>query len=164
MKPRIFAGSFLVQLSGSLCLTFLLTSVAQAQTPISRPVHLVVQSEGLAKVRRSGWTGQASVVFGTSLQAEDRLNLDKASHVKVLCSDLTLRDLSSDTATIPCNSSPTVLHQPDGSVMHITRHGALGEEPYPIILRPRRTKLLSTHPTLHWTPVKNTSRYTVIVR
>src|SRR6266704_2540429 len=58
-------------------------------------VNLAVFIEGQVSVKRKGWTSYAPVVFGTSLRRGDLLRLDDSSRAKVVCSDLTLHEVSS---------------------------------------------------------------------
>jgi len=51
----------------------------------------------------------------------------------------------------------------DGTEIHATR-GSPNDGSYLTVVLPRKTKLLSAHPTLRWTPVKGVSRYGVEIR
>lgn len=152
----------LVVLHGAFWVPFLRTSGLEAQAP-SEPANLIVQIDGQMKVKRQGWTGYAPVVFGTGLHTGDLLSLGESSHAKVLCSDLTLHEVSAGVGGVPCSTSRVVLRRSDGSLINATR-GWPNDGSFPIVLSPRKTKLVSTHPTLRWTPVKSATGYTIIVR
>jgi hypothetical protein len=137
-----------------------------AKTPtnqISNAANLAVFIEGQVSVKRKGWTGYAPVVFGSSLRVGDLLHVDDSSHAKVVCSDLTLHDVPTGIGGVPCPSSPPVLQWVDGSLIDPTR-GGLSDRSFPIVLSPRKTKLLSPFPLLRWTPVSGAIAYAVIVR
>lgn len=141
---------------------FLQATVLDAQTG-SDPINLVVQIDGQVKVKRQGWTAYAPVVFGTALYAGDLVSLGESSRAKVVCSDLTLRDLPTGIGGVPCPKSRVVLLRPDLSQIKATRAGQ-NDGSIPVVLSPRKTKLLSANPTLRWTPVKGVTAYKVEVR
>lgn len=143
-------------------------TLVQAQHPeaanqISSAANLAVFIEGQVTVKRKGWTSYAPVVFGTSLRMGDLLHIDDSSHAKVVCSDLTLHDVPSGIGGVPCPSSPPVLQWVDGSVINPTRGGP-SDGSFPLVISPRKTKLLSPYPLLRWTPVSGATTYAVIVR
>jgi hypothetical protein len=124
---------------------------------------LIVQIDGQVKVKRPAWTVYAPVVFGTGLHAGDLLNLGETSRAKVVCSDLTLHDVPTGIGGVPCAASRVVLRREDGSLINATR-GWPSDGSFPVVLSPRKTKLISDHPTLRWSPVKGAKYYTVMVR
>jgi hypothetical protein len=126
-------------------------------------VNLAVFIEGQVSVKRKGWTSYAPVVFGTSLRIGDLLHLDESSRAKVVCSDLTLRDISPGIVGVPCEGAKPLLQRPDGSLINATRSWP-SDGSFPLVLSPRKTRLLSAQPVLRWTPVKGTTNYQVIVR
>jgi len=134
-----------------------------AQTGSSDPVNLVVVIQGRANLKRKGWTNYAAVTFGTGVRQGDLLNLGESSSAKVVCSDLTLRDVPTGVGAIPCPVSPVVLRGQDRSLIHATR-GWPNDGSSPVVLSPRKTKLLSPNPTVRWTPVKGASTYHVSIR
>jgi hypothetical protein len=135
----------------------------EAANQITYAANLVVFIEGQVSVKRKGWTGFAPVVFGSTLRVGDLLRVDDSSHAKVVCSDLTLHDVPTGIGGVPCPSLLPALQWVDGSVINPTR-GALSDGSFPIVLSPRKTKLLSPHPLLRWTPVSGAIAYAVIVR
>ena len=163
MRPHVRAGFFLMLLQGSAWLTFLHVSLIEGQATDPEPLNLIVQLEGPVKFKRPGWTGYTPVVFGTRLRTGDLLSLGESSRAKVVCSDLTLHDVPTGIGGVPCSSSHAVLHTAKGSLIHPTR-GRSNDDSYPTVLMPRRTKLLSAHPTLRWTPVKGATSYSVVIR
>jgi hypothetical protein len=166
MKPRYWKNAQLVLL---LLLQFsplwllLQAKLLGAESDAGRAVNLAVFIEGQVSVKRKGWTNYAPVAFGTSLRIGDLLHLDESSRAKVVCSDLTLRDISPGIVGVPCEGAKTLLRRPDGSVINATRSWP-SDGSFPLVLSPRKTRLLSAQPVLRWTPVKGTTNYQVIVR
>jgi hypothetical protein len=143
-------------------------SSLQAQVPVAtgdagQALNLAVFIEGQVRVKRRGWTRYAPVVFGSRLRSGDLLHLDDTSRAKVVCSDLTLHDIASGIGGVPCSVSQPLLQWGDGSMINVTR-GRPSDGSFPIVLSPRKTKLLSPHPVLRWTPVSGAVAYAVIVR
>lgn len=138
-------------------------AIAQFTGESSQTANLVVLIQGHAAIKRKNWTGFAPLMFGANLQAGDVLRLDESSSAKVLCSDLKLRDLNPGTTGTPCVPSQEILRRPDGSLLRPTRT-VPSEDSFPIVLSPRRTKLLSERPLLRWTEVKDASTYHLMVR
>ena len=119
--------------------------------------------DGDVHVKRLGRSQETAVVFGTGLQVGDLLTVGEASHAMVVCSDLTLHDVPMGIGAIPCSASRVVLRRQDGSLIHATR-GWPNDGSAPVVLSPRKTRLLSPHPTLRWTPVKGVTTYRVFIR
>lgn len=163
MKPFVQARLIRMLFQGSIWLSFLGANFVEAQARGPESVNVVVQMEGPAKVKRAGWSNYASVVFGTGLQSGDLVSLEQGSHAKVVCSDLTLHDVPAGTGGVPCTSPEAVLYRVGGSVIHATR-GWPNDGSSPIVLSPRKTKLLSPYPTLRWSAVKGITTYRVFIR
>ncbi len=144
-------------------LLLLQTKLLGAENDGGQAVNLAVFIEGQVSVKRKGWTNYAPVVFGTSLRIGDLLHLDESSRAKVVCSDLTLRDILPGILGVPCDGAKPVLRRPDGSMINATRSWP-SDGSFPMVLSPRKTRLLSAHPVLRWTPVQGTTNYQVIVR
>lgn len=140
----------------------LLTSIVLEAQINTETLNVVVGIQGQVTVRRKGWTGYAPVVFGTGLQIGDLVKLGESSHVKVVCADLSLHEVPAGIGAVPCPVSKAVLLRSDGMVINPTRSWP-SDGPFPTVLAPRKTKLMSDHPVLKWTPVGAT-RYLVIIR
>ena len=125
--------------------------------------NLAVLVEGHVSVKRKGTTRFEPVVFGANLKAGDLLQVDQSSHAKIICSDLTVHEILPGVVGVPCMGAHEVLRSKDGSAINVTRSGP-ADGSFPIILSPRKTKLLSSTPSLHWTPVQGASSYTVAIR
>jgi hypothetical protein len=125
--------------------------------------NISVLVQGDVSVKRKGWTLYEPVVFGTNLRRGDLVRVNPSSHAKIVCSDLTIHELLVGIAGVPCNPVRNVLLSKDGSVINATRSGP-PDGSYPVVLSPRKTKLLSLNPTLQWTPVSGTHVYEVTIR
>jgi hypothetical protein len=147
----------------ALAVVVLPLAIAQFGGESSQAANLVVLIQGHAAIKRKNWTGFAPLTFGVNLQTGDLLRMDESSVAKVVCSDLKLRDIGAGTIGTPCTPSQEILRRPDGSLVRPTRT-APSEGSFPIVLSPRRTKLLSERPLLRWTEVKDASTYHLIVR
>jgi hypothetical protein len=172
MTRRIFAPLLLLVLHDS----FLPTSL-RGQVISNQPVNVVVQVDGPLKLKRPGWTVYAPVVFGKYLYAGDLLDLGNSSSAKVVCSDLRLHQVPTGISAVPCPASRVVLKRVNGSVIHTTRgllrvdgnlinttRGRAADDSSPVVLSPRSTKLITTHPTLRWTAMKGARAYKVMVQ
>lgn len=135
----------------------------QTQADAHQVLNFAVFTHGDVAFKRKGWMKFVPMAFGTSLQPGDILKVGEQSGLKVVCSDLTLHEVANGLSGIPCPAASGILHTPDGSLIEPTR-GWLADGSYPMILSPRRTRLLSALPALRWTPVEGAGRYTVIVR
>lgn len=148
----------------SAAASFLFPTSATAQSEASsHAANLVVAIQGHVDVKRKNWSSFAPLALGAEIKTGDVLRLDPSSSAKVVCADLKLRDLSAGMTGTPCVPSQDILRRSDGSLIRPTR-SVSGDNSYPVILSPRRTKLLSDHPLLRWTAVKDAAVYRVIVR
>jgi len=166
MTPRYWKNAQLVLLlflQFSPLLLWHRTKLLGAENDGGQGVNLAVFIEGQVSVKRKGWTSYAPVVFGASLRPGDLLRLADSSRAKVVCSDLTLRDISPGIVGVPCEGAKPLLRRPDGSLINATRSWP-SDWSFPVVLSPRMTRLLSPHPVLRWTPVKGTANYHVSVR
>src|SRR5215831_11935290 len=120
--------------------------------------NIAVLVQGDVSVKRKGWTTYEPVVFGTNLRLGDLVRVNPSSHAKIVCSDLTVHELPVGIAGVPCSPTRKVLRSKDGSVINVTRSGP-PDGSYPIVLTPRKTKLLSPYPTVQWSPVAGTNTY-----
>src|SRR5215831_8126655 len=124
--------------------------------------NLAVLVEGHVSVKRKGTTRFEPVVFGANLKAGDLLQVGQSSHAKVICSDLTVHEVLPGVVGVPCVSAHQVLRSKDGSAINVTLGATDGL--FPVVLWPRKTKLLSSTPLLRWTPVPAANVYTVAIR
>src|SRR5260370_5427676 len=129
-------------------------AIAQFSGESSQAANLVVLIQGHPAIKRETVTGFAPLTFGVNLQTGDLVRMDESSVAKVVCSDLKLRDIGAGTIGTPCTPSQEILRRPDGSLLRPTRT-APSEGSFPIVLSPRRTKLLSERPLPRWMEESN---------
>jgi len=147
----------------TLATLFLLDLQGGAGLVTNSPMHLAVLVEGNVSVKEKGWSNFAPVVFGTALQLGDLLRLEDTAHAKIICSDLTLHDLQPGLVGIPCAGTRDLLRSSEGSLINATRNWSY-DGSYPLVLSPRKTKLLSRNPILRWNAVPGAKSYRIIVR
>jgi hypothetical protein len=136
---------------------------AAGETDVLRPVNLAIFAQGQVSFKRKGWSSYAPVAFGTELQLGDLVNVPDSSRVQIVCSDLSLHEIPPGIVGVPCRVVQPLLRKADGSVINVTR-GRVYDGSFPLILSPRKTKLLSSTPKLRWAPVPGATKYTVKVR
>ena len=158
MTKRLLLGIIIAALLASYSL-----AIAAAPTTPSpdNAAHLLVVVEGRVSVKRKGWTRYVPATFGMSLRSGDLLRLEESSRAAVACADLTLVSVPGGVSGVPC-MVPRPLLVYHGSLVNMTRDDTSDE--FPVIVSPRKTKLLSPRPILRWTPVARTTSYTVSVR
>jgi len=165
MRPRFWERPVLLLVAFQCSL---LPRLLQAQTPETpgdsgQAVNLAVFIEGQVSIKRKGWANYAPVVFGTTFRTGDLIHVEESSHAKVVCSDLTLHDIAVGIGGVPCVTARPLLRRADGSMINVTRSWP-SDGSFPIVLSPRKTKLLSFRPQLRWTPVEGANVYDVAVR
>ena len=140
----------------------------KAQPPVAgadndRSLHVVADVQGQVDVKRKGRTKYEPVRIGTSLRRGDLLRVEASSRATVVCADLTKRDVMSGFSGVPCHASrpKKVLIELRGSTIFPTRSYELPS--FPIVVSPRKTKLLNPRPALRWAPVVGATAYKVIV-
>jgi hypothetical protein len=163
MTQRNLLRFLLVLLHSSFWPPFLQTRLLEDQAVSRESLNLIVQIDGQVKVKRPGWSAYFPVAFGTGLRLGDLLSLGESSRAKVVCSDLTLHDVPAGDSAVPCSVARVVLRGPEGGLINATR-GWPSDGSFPVVLSPRKTKLISSHPTLRWTSVKGATAYRVTVR
>jgi hypothetical protein len=122
---------------------------------------IIVTVQGDATVKRAGWQNYAPVLFGVPLRKGDLLRLTTAARVVVACADLKLSELPAGVSGFPCktDASPEALVYA-GRLASPTR-GEPGIGEYPVVISPRKTKLLGPRPTLRWIAAPGAASYRV---
>jgi Tfp pilus assembly protein PilF len=124
-------------------------------------LNLLVAVQGDVKVKREGWSEYARALFGIPVRSGDLLKLDSGSQARVACSDLTVVEVPGGVSGAPCKvSQPVLVYK--GAQVNATR--AMPSSDYPVIITPRKTRLLNPRPLLRWTPVAGAEAYKVVVR
>jgi hypothetical protein len=108
--------------------------------PVPRP-NVLLSVEGKARLKRDGWTTATSVGFGTLLEHDDLLEVEGTA--RILCGDLTLKELTNTTDSCPCPA-----WKGDFTTAEGTYRAVPSDVPY--IQHPRRTLVLEGQPLLRW--------------
>lgn len=163
-RRRNWSSWVLVALFCGILVPLLLHAGQAGTSADSSPaVNLVVSLDGQVTVKRKDRINYTSVVFGTRVEPGDLIRIGNSSHAKVVCSDLTLHDLSAGVVGTPCLVAQPLLRRADGTLINATRSWP-SDGSIPIVLSPRKTKLLSPRPLLRWTPVEGADEYSVVIR
>lgn len=121
---------------------------------------LIVQLQGDASLKRSGWRDYAPALFGTPFRKGDLLRVDASARATVACADLALAELGSGVNGFPCTATGAAPLVYSGGLAAATR-GDPGTGEFPLVISPRKTKLLDPRPLLRWTPVAGAASYAV---
>jgi hypothetical protein len=136
------------------------TSCAAPQPTPARPGDaasrtesgLIVGVQGDAAVKRAGWRDYAPALFGAPLRRGDLLRLGSAGSATVACADLKLASVEGGVSGYPCQTAPRTPLVYEGTLLNPTR-GDSGSGDYPLVISPRKTKLLNPRPVLRWQPM-----------
>lgn len=125
-------------------------------------MHVVAGVEGDVQLKRDLWADYHTLRFGTQLQIGDLLKLEEGSLVTIVCGDLsTVRLTGKDVWGVECRESE------DGLVYRgsrINRTRGSEKAAIPIILSPRKTKIINPRPVIRWEKVHSVTSYSVVVR
>ncbi len=156
---------WLAAVGAVILLTLPGTPVGMAQSAGSQAANVLVSSTVPIQLKRDGWTDYAPATFGTTLREGDLLRPVPpadlaAAEATIVCQDLTLVLVSEWPSGVPC----TPLDQPPQGGEATTPPRGGGGDGFPVLVAPRKTRLLSSQPTIIWTPVPGVDTYTVTVR
>lgn len=136
-------------------------TVAPASGSGDTAAHLVVALQGNLSVKRLGWSDYAPAVFGMALRNGDLLRVEGGGKATVACADLTLANPGSGVSSVPCKVAKPLLTYGDSLIVPTRAEPPVGA---PVILSPRKTKVLAARPLLRWAPVAGAQTYDVSVR
>ena len=103
-------------------------------------------------MKRAGWRDYAPALFGAPFRRGDLLRLGSAGRATVACADLKLATVEGAVSGYPCQTAPRTPLVYEGSLLNPTR-GDNGNGDYPLVVSPRKTKLLNPRPMLRWQPL-----------
>ena len=132
----------------------------QAATPGSAGAGLIVDVSGNAALKRQGWQDYAPATFGTAVRRGDLIRVEGASRAMVACADLNLAELTGGVKGFPCPSAGQAPIVFEGALVSPTRSDQ-GQGEYPVVISPRKTRLLNDRPLLQWTSVPGATSYRV---
>jgi hypothetical protein len=131
---------------------------AGAGVEIDPALHTLVVAQGEVSVKRKGWTGYAPAGFGTAMRRGDLIRLGASAHATVTCADLVVRELPAGKISgVPCVAGQAPLLVYEGSLLSPTR--AVSSADIPVVIAPRRTKVLSPRPTLRWQAIEGVKSF-----
>ena len=127
------------------------------------PAHLLVAVQGKVLLKRPGWSASAPATAGTVLHRGDLVRVPSSGRATIACADLSVHELpAGKIGGVPCPAAESAVLVYEGSLLNPTRSDA--DEDVPVVTAPRRTKLLSSHPTLRWAPMPGVAKFTIAVR
>jgi hypothetical protein len=144
----------------------MLLGCSAPQPPPARPAGggaesgLIVGVQGDAAVKRAGWRDYAPALFGAPLRRGDLLRLGSAGSATVACADLKLATVEGGVSGYPCQTAPKTPLVYEGTLLNPTR-GDGGSGDAPLVISPRKTKLLNPRPVLRWQPVPGVKTHKV---
>ena len=127
----------------------------------NRQEGIIVTVQGDASIKRAGWQNYAPVFFGAPLRKGDLLRLAASARAVVACADLKLSELSAGVSGFPCKTGPSQSALVYAGRLATPTRGEPDVGEYPVVVSPRRTKLLDPHPALRWTEVPGATSYRV---
>ncbi len=126
-------------------------------------LHVIVAADGDVEVKRKGSSGFAAAGVGAAVRRGDLLRLGDSARATVACADLTVHELpAGELSGVPCPDAPPEILAHEGSLLSSTR-GEPTEE-IPLVVSPRRTRVLAPRPRLRWAPMPGVSDFEVGVR
>jgi hypothetical protein len=135
----------------------------RAQETTAGDLHLLVSVQGAVALRRAGWSMATPIGPGAALRRGDLVSVPRQGRATVACADLTLQELPAGRFSgIPCAVPKQTALVYEGSLLAATRGDEADE--VPIVIAPRRTRLLSPRPVLRWSVPPGAGSVTVAVR
>ena len=130
-------------------------------TPSNSQEGVVVTVQGDASIKRAGWQNYAPVFFGAPLRKGDLLRLAASARTVVACADLKLSEIPTGVSGFPCETGPGQAALVYAGRLATPTRSEPGAGEYPVVVSPRKTKLLDPHPVLRWTEVPGAISYRV---
>jgi predicted small lipoprotein YifL len=139
------------------------TAVPPAVEAASGDGHegIIVAVQGDASIKRAGWESYAPARFGVPLRKGDLLRLAASARAVVACADLKLSELPAGVSGFPCKTGPEQSALVYAGRLAVPTRGEPGEGEYPVVVSPRKTRLLDPHPMLRWTAVPGVTQYRI---
>ena len=122
---------------------------------------IIVTVRGDATIKRAGWQNYAPAFFGAPLRKGDLLRLAVSARAVVACADLKLSELPAGVSGFPCKTGPEQSALVYAGRLAAPTRGEPGVGEYPVVVSPRKTRLLDPHPALRWTAVPGVTQYRV---
>lgn len=123
---------------------------------------LIVDVSGDAALKRQSWQDYRPATFGSAVHRGDLIRATGSGRAVIACPDLNLAELSGKVEGYPCSTAATSPLVFEGALVSPTR-GDQGAGDYPVVVSPRKTRLLNDRPLLQWTEVPGASSYKVSI-
>ncbi len=107
---------------------------------------IIVTVQGDASVKRAGWQNYAPVFFGAPLRKGDLLRLAASARAVVACADLVLSEAPAGVSGFPCKTGAGQSALVYAGRLATPTRGEPGAGEYPVVVSPRKTKLLDPRP------------------
>lgn len=145
----------LMLLSFFCCVSY---SGTQAQTGVE---HSISEIQGQVEVRRAGWEKFVRATVNMRVRNGDLFRLTGKSSAKVTCADTNVIVIQGRNLRVDCKTTKPIFRFKN----NVTRPQRTGDpiRAFPVLISPRKTKLLDPRPTLRWTPVSGASVYRVSI-
>jgi hypothetical protein len=161
-RVALFIGSFL----------FRGIDAASAQSDTNPTSGLIIliepkEPKGALKVQQAKGVAPVNAAEGMVIRRGHMLNLDPTAKATVICGDGKRRELAPGRQGNPCKTpcTPEVCGiRYDGSTIGATRGPDTDAGLFPVVIAPRKTKLLNLRPTIRWVPIagaKDSTTYKV---
>ncbi|PDW01004.1 hypothetical protein [Candidatus Viridilinea mediisalina] len=139
-----------------LSLVLTITGCSLTASAPNPPLHILVDVEGHAEVKRSDWQSYAPAMFGTMLTSGDELRVQ--GRATIVCSDLQLIVVDDHQGIIPCGAETHILSYPLLEAVGSSHsHG----DSIPLVITPLQGRLLDPRPQIRWTPAHDAEGYRV---
>ena len=115
--------------------------------------------QGDASIKRAGWQNYAPAHF--SALRSGKATCCGSRHrprMVVACADLKLSELPAGVSGFPCKTGPGQSALVYAGRLAAPARGEPGVGEYPVVVSPRKTRLLDPHPALRWTAVPGVTR------
>ena len=149
---RLLMRAIAGRLCGTLLVTICIAVTVPAQEGPTTGRISTINPQGKLKVRQRKGEAFAEATFGMIVRRGYRLDLEPGARATVKCADGKLHELIPGPQGCPCVTPEEGTIQ-DGSQIPNTRGADTTESLFPVIISPRKTLLLTTRPTLRWSPV-----------
>ena len=151
MSRRFNSRAIRLALRAAVAAAFVsVPALAQDGPPTGRVVY--VEPAGKLKVKQRRSDGAATATVGTIVRRGYLLNLDPGAKAAVRCDDGKLHQLGPGLQGSPC-VAPVAGAIYDGYGPPRTGGADTRNKAFPVIISPRGTRLLTTRPTIRWSPV-----------
>jgi len=168
MQQFHFATIIFVLIGSLIGGTYCRTSLAQSGNGNNATVQgQLAIIEGEVRLKPKGSLETCRVSVGARFRRGDLLEVPPSARAVVVCADATKHELKNGVHGLPCspsnNQSRVLLF--DGAWVKVKpTRGEASTANIPIIVSPRKTKLLNAYPTLRWTRIVGITNYVVNVR